>query len=103
VKVSLNEKKGEDMSLFRLDASIRTEGSHSRAIADLVEQEWRNAHPGEPIVRRHIGLEPVPATTWASAVFANRTPAESRTDEQYAAQDSNYRKPAPYPKIKEDT
>jgi FMN-dependent NADH-azoreductase len=31
------------MSLFRLDASIRVEGSHSRAIADIVEQEWRNA------------------------------------------------------------
>jgi FMN-dependent NADH-azoreductase len=27
------------MSLFRLDASIRLEGSHSRAIADIVEQE----------------------------------------------------------------
>ena len=36
------------MSLFRLDASIRVEGSHSRGIADIVEQEWRNAHPGEP-------------------------------------------------------
>ena len=35
------------MSLYRLDASIRVEGSHSRAIADIVEQEWRNAHPGE--------------------------------------------------------
>jgi phosphatidylserine/phosphatidylglycerophosphate/cardiolipin synthase-like enzyme len=33
------------MSLFRLDASIRVEGSHSRAIADIVEQEWRDA-PG---------------------------------------------------------
>ena len=37
------------MSLFRLDASIRVEGSHSRAIADIVEQEWRDAHPGEPV------------------------------------------------------
>jgi len=33
------------MYLYRLDASIRVEGSHSRAIADIVEQEWRNAHP----------------------------------------------------------
>ena len=30
------------MSLFRLDASIRVEGSHSPAIADIVEQEWRS-------------------------------------------------------------
>jgi FMN-dependent NADH-azoreductase len=34
------------MSLYRLDASIRVEGAHSRAVADLVEQEWRNARPG---------------------------------------------------------
>ena len=33
------------MSLFRLDASIRTEGSHSRELADIVEAEWRAAHP----------------------------------------------------------
>jgi FMN-dependent NADH-azoreductase len=73
------------MSLFRLDASIRVEGSHSRAIADIVEQEWRNAHPGEPVIRRHAGVDPIPATAWATAVFAGRTPAESRTDEQQAA------------------
>ena len=53
------------MYLYRLDASIRVEGSHSRAIADIVEQEWRNAHPGEPVVRRHVGVDPIPATTWA--------------------------------------
>jgi FMN-dependent NADH-azoreductase len=73
------------MSLYRLDASIRVEGSHSRAIADIVEQEWRNAHPDEHIVRRHVGTDPIPATAWATAVFAGRTPAESRTDEQRAA------------------
>jgi FMN-dependent NADH-azoreductase len=73
------------MSLFRLDASIRVEGSHSRAIADIVEQEWRNVHPGESVVRRHVGVDPIPATAWATAVYAGRTPEESRTDEQRAA------------------
>jgi len=73
------------MSLFRLDASIRVEGSHSRAIADIVEQEWRSVHPAEPVVRRHVGVDPIPATTWATAVFAGRTPEASRTDEQQAA------------------
>jgi FMN-dependent NADH-azoreductase len=73
------------MSLFRLDASIRIEGSHSRAIADLVEQEWRDVQPEEPVARRHIGVDPVPATTWAAAVFGSRTPPEARTDEQKAA------------------
>jgi FMN-dependent NADH-azoreductase len=73
------------MSFYRLDSSIRVEGSHSRAIADIVEQEWRNAHPGEAVVRRHVGVDPVPATAWATAVFASRTPEESRTDEQREA------------------
>jgi FMN-dependent NADH-azoreductase len=71
--------------LYRLDASIRVEGSVSRAIADIVEQEWRDAHPDEPIIRRHIGVDPIPATAWATAVFAGRTPEEARTDEQNAA------------------
>jgi FMN-dependent NADH-azoreductase len=73
------------MSLYRLDASIRVEGSHSRAIADIVEQEWRDAHPDESVVRRYVGVEPIPAATWATAVFAGRTPEESRTGEQQAA------------------
>jgi FMN-dependent NADH-azoreductase len=77
--------KEQNMSLYRLDASIRVEGSHSRAIADIVEQEWRNTHPDAPITRRHIGVDPIPATAWATAVFARRTPEASRTDEQKAA------------------
>ena len=74
------------MSLFRLDASIRVEGSHSRAIADIVEQEWRDAHPEQAVVRRHVGVDPIPATAWATAVFAGFTPEESRTEEQRTAQ-----------------
>jgi FMN-dependent NADH-azoreductase len=73
------------MSLFRLDASIRTAGSHSREIADLVEQEWRAAHPGDPVVRRHVGTEPVPSTAWATAVNASFTPEADRTPEQREA------------------
>ena len=73
------------MSLYRLDASIRVEGSHSRAIADIVEQEWHDAHPEQAVVRRHVGVDPVPATAWATAVFAGFTPEESRTEEQRAA------------------
>src|SRR6202011_6321019 len=41
--------------------------------------------PGEPVIRRHVGVDPIPATTWATAVFADRTPGESRTVEQKAA------------------
>lgn len=73
------------MSLFRLDASIRVDGSHSRAIADIVEQEWRSYHPEEPVVRRHVGTDPIPATAWGMAAFAGFTPAENRSPEQREA------------------
>ncbi len=70
------------MSLFRLDASIRTEGSHSREIADIVEREWLADNPGDTVVRRHIGTEPVPATAWAAAVGAGMTPEDQRSADQ---------------------
>jgi FMN-dependent NADH-azoreductase len=71
--------------LFRQDASIRVEGSHTRAIADIVEQEWRSTHPDEKIIRRHVGTDPIPSSAWATAVFASYTPAEDRTPEQTEA------------------
>ncbi len=73
------------MSLFRLDASIRVEGSASRELADAVEAEWREAHPGDAVVRRHVGTEPLAATTWGDAVGGSMTPEGSRSPEQRAA------------------
>jgi FMN-dependent NADH-azoreductase len=73
------------MTLYRLDASIRVEGSHSRAIADIVEQEFRTAHPTAPVVRRHVGIEPIPATTWGTAALAGFTPEDQRSAEQLSA------------------
>ncbi len=73
------------MSLFRLDASIRVDGSHSRAIADIVEQEWRAGHPTSPVTRRHIGTDPVPATTWGIAAQAAGTPEDERSPAQLEA------------------
>jgi FMN-dependent NADH-azoreductase len=70
------------MSLFRLDASIRTEGSTSRAIADIVENVWREDNPDAAVTRRHIGTEPLPSTSWALAAFGSRTPEADRTDAQ---------------------
>ena len=73
------------MSLFRLDASIRVEGSASREIADIVEQHWLDTHPGADVVRRHIGTEPLPADAWGDAVSAKWTPEADRTASQRAA------------------
>ena len=73
------------MPLFRLDASIRTEGSASREIADIVEAEWVVAHPGDTVERRHIGIDVLPADAWGHAVAGHSVPAESRSAEQQAA------------------
>jgi len=73
------------MTLFRLDASIRVDGSASRELADAVESEWQQTHPGDAVVRRHVGTEPVPATTWGEAVAGSATPEDARTPEQRGA------------------
>ena len=72
------------MTLFRLDASINSGQSASRAIADIVEAEWRQAHPGDPVIRRHVGTDPLPADAWADAVTGARTPEADRTERQRA-------------------
>ncbi|MCZ2827287.1 NAD(P)H-dependent oxidoreductase [Modestobacter sp. VKM Ac-2986] len=73
------------MSLFRLDGSIRVEGSASRAIADIVEREWRAGNPDAPVTRRHVGTEPLPATAWADAVSGSYLTADQRTPAQSEA------------------
>jgi FMN-dependent NADH-azoreductase len=70
------------MTLFLLDASIRVEGSHSRALGDLVEHEWTRAHPGDKVIRRHLGADPIPATAWADAVGGAHLPAVDRSQAQ---------------------
>src|SRR4051795_11689726 len=70
------------MTLFRLDASIRVEGSHSRALGDLVEHEWAQAHPGDEVLRRHLGTDPVSASAWADAVSGAYVPVDQRTQAQ---------------------
>jgi FMN-dependent NADH-azoreductase len=73
------------MTLFRLDASIRTDGSTSRALGDIVEAEWSAVHADSTVTRRHVGAEPLPADTWALAVAASATPEPQRTPAQVAA------------------
>ena len=73
------------MTLFRLDASIRVEGSASREIADLVEAEWIAAHPHDTAERRHIGVNVLPPDAWAQAVSAGFVPEIERTAQQRSA------------------
>ena len=73
------------MTLFRLDASIRIDGSRSRALGDLVEREWVAANPGSRVLRRHVGTDPLPATAWSDAVTGSFVPTDQRTDSQTGA------------------
>jgi FMN-dependent NADH-azoreductase len=57
-----------------LDASIRVEGSHSHAIADIVEDEWLQVRPDAAVVRRHIGVNPITATAWDPRMAAGANP-----------------------------
>lgn len=73
------------MTLFRLDASILPAASASAEIADAVEAKWTAAHPGEKVVRRHLGTDPLPADIWANATVAGFTPEPERTPAQREA------------------
>ncbi|MGK4006786.1 NAD(P)H-dependent oxidoreductase [Sorangium sp. So ce1036] len=52
---------GEDMkTLLRIDASVRTQGSTSRALADYFQSRWTGANPGGRVVVRDLARHPVP-------------------------------------------
>ena len=74
------------MTLLRLDASIRINGSASRELADTVEQEWLSGYPGDTVVRRNLGIDVLPADAWPLAAAAGFMPVDARTAEHRAAQ-----------------
>jgi FMN-dependent NADH-azoreductase len=73
------------MTLFRLDSSIRRDGSVSREVADSLERAWIEHHPNDTVVRRDLGTNPLPADVWAHAATAQQLPEEQQTPEQRAA------------------
>jgi FMN-dependent NADH-azoreductase len=73
------------MTLFRLDASIRSDGSASRELADAVENEWLRVHPAGTVARRHVGVDVLPADAWAQAVASQWVPSQDHSLEQHAA------------------
>jgi FMN-dependent NADH-azoreductase len=72
-------------SIFRLDASIRQDGSVTRAVADTLESTILGELPGAEVVRRDVGLNPLDGSVWGTAAFAGFTPEEDRSEEQRAA------------------
>jgi FMN-dependent NADH-azoreductase len=73
------------MTLFRLDASIMPGTSASAEIADIVEAEWTAERPDETVIRRHLGINPLPSDAWALATSAGHTPEAERTPAQLEA------------------
>lgn len=55
-------------TLLRVDASIRVEGSVSRALADSAEAAWKAEHPDGVVIRRDLGRHPVPADVWPAVI-----------------------------------
>lgn len=73
-------------TIFRLDSSIRPEGSVSRAVADTLENAIVEAEgSGTTVNRRDLASDPVPSDVWATAAFAGFAPEEDWTPEQRAA------------------
>jgi FMN-dependent NADH-azoreductase len=72
-------------TIFRLDSSIRLDGSVSRAVADTLESALLEELDGATVVRRDVGLEPLPAHVWATSAFAGFVPEDQWTPEQTAA------------------
>jgi len=72
-------------TIFRLDASIRQDGSVTRAVADTL-QETISEELGRPtVIRRDLGTGPVDPALWPLAAFAGFVPEDQRTPEQLAA------------------
>jgi FMN-dependent NADH-azoreductase len=71
--------------LFRLDASIRLDGSVTRAVADTLQSAIADELTLTDIVRRDVALEPIAGSLWPTAAFAGFASEDERTPEQVAA------------------
>jgi FMN-dependent NADH-azoreductase len=71
--------------IFRLDASIRQDGSVTRAIADTLESTITEELGAPEVVRRDVGSSPLDGSVWSTAAFGGYTPEELRTPKQTAA------------------
>jgi len=56
--------------------------STSAELADLLEAEWSATRAGEPVVRRHLGTDPLPADAWTLAATGRFMPEGERTPAQ---------------------
>ncbi len=73
------------MSLLRIDASVQGPRSAGSALADRVLDQFAAARPDVPVLRRHLGEQPLPATAWADALAGSFAPEAARSDAQREA------------------
>ncbi|HEV7344198.1 MAG TPA: NAD(P)H-dependent oxidoreductase [Devosia sp.] len=66
--------------LYRLDASIRAVGSVTRSLADAFVDGADGAF--SDVIRREVGVTPLPASAWRDAVTSAWTPPEQLTTAQ---------------------
>jgi FMN-dependent NADH-azoreductase len=71
-------------TLLHLDASPRGDRSISRQLTRDFALAWKQAHPGEQIIYRDLGHNPVPLVT-ETFIAAVYTPPGARSAELYAA------------------
>lgn len=71
-------------TLLRIDASLRTEGSHSRILADFFETQWKTANPQGKVIHRDLTQQHLPHLT-NSTVEAFYIPDEHQTGSQKEA------------------
>lgn len=70
--------------LLRIDSSARTEGSHSRQLADWAQARWQAAHPHGRIVHRDLAAQPI-GHIQAETIQGFYTPPEQMTPALRAA------------------
>ncbi|KQX74160.1 FMN-dependent NADH-azoreductase [Aeromicrobium sp. Root472D3] len=73
-------------TILRLDSSIRTDGSVTRAVADtLVSSIVEAEGPDTVVTHRDLAADPIAPDVWSTAAFAGFVPREQWTPEQEAA------------------
>jgi len=72
-------------NLLRVDASVRTDGSVSRAVADTATTAWQTEHPAGTVTHRDLSAHPLPGDTWGLGVASAYAPPETWTPQQQDA------------------
>lgn len=71
-------------NLLRIDASARSEGSHSRMLGDVFEDVWLTRNIDGQVIRRDLARNAIPQIE-ETAITGFYTPPEAMTDVLHSA------------------